>query len=90
MKLPWAPRKQGHQARMLKDYFQQLQLQRILLHTELHFATMAGSVLLLFKREGMFQVQASWGIAVKMYNVIPFKAYADSSLSAEKSMYSHK
>lgn len=68
MKLPWAPRKQGHQARTLKDYFQQLQLQRALLHTELHSPTLASSPL--SKKEGTLQVQASWGITVKMQNAI--------------------
>lgn len=55
MKLPWAPRKQGHQARTLKDYFQQLQLQRAFLHTELHSPTPTGLLLLYIRKGARFK-----------------------------------
>lgn len=55
VKLPWAPRKQGHQARTLKDYFQQLQLQRAFLHTELHSPTPTGLLLLYIRKRAHFK-----------------------------------
>lgn len=81
MKLPWAPRKQGHQARTLKDYFQQLQLQCALLHTELHSPTLAGWLPLYVKR-GHVSSASKLGNYSKNEKKISFKACANSFFGA--------